>query len=98
MRIDALGKIGVGPVVPHADNEFFGHENSATFKVAGWNTGLEADVKATFFKYAYLEYGAKLDYAQYAGLHVYEGTAHQAFGTCEMILSLGINIPGKRWK
>lgn len=96
VRVDGLGKAGVGPVVPHVENSFFGKANDPHFQIGGWNVGLEADIKATFFRYVYLEYGAKLDYARYSGLKIYEGKVRQAFGTFEMILSLGVNIPGKK--
>ena len=96
LRVDGLGKAGVGPVVPHVDNMLFGKQNDPGFQFGGWNVGVEADIKATIYKYVYLEYGAKLDYARYSNLKVYEGTAKQAFATFEMILSLGINVPGKK--
>jgi len=96
IRVDGLGKVGVGPVVPHVENSFFGKANKPGFQIGGWNMGLEADVKVTFYKYVYLEYGAKLDYARYSGLKIYEGKARQSFGTFEMILSLGVNVPCKR--
>lgn len=95
-RLSALGKVGVGPVVPHVENAFFGKANEPHFQIGGWNCGVEADIKATFFRYVYLEYGIKGDYARYSGLKIYEGTARQAFGTFEMILSLGVYLPGKR--
>ena len=67
------------------------------FSVGGGNVGLEATVKATFFKYAFLEYANKLDYARYSNLKIYKGTAKHAFGTYEMIMSIGVNLPvGKR--
>jgi hypothetical protein len=93
LRIDALGKAGIGPVIPHVDNSFFGRLNDPGFQLGGWNAGLEGDLKVTFFRYVYLEYGAKLDYARYSNLKVAEGRARQAFGTFEMILSLGVNVP-----
>ena len=96
IRIDGLGKIGVGPVVPHVENSFFGKNNKPGFQIGGWNTGIEGDLKATFYKYVYLEYGAKFDYARYSNLAVYEGKARQSFGTFEMILSLVVNIPGRK--
>ena len=96
IRVDALGKAGIGPVVPHVENSFFGKDNDPHFQIGGWNVGLEGDIKATIYRYVYLEYGAKLDYARYSGLKIYEGKAKQAFGTFEMILSLGIHIPGKK--
>jgi len=93
IQLDGVAKIGVGPVVPHVENSLFGHANEPHFQIGGWNTGLEGTLKATFFKYVYLEYCAKLDYASYSNLRIYKGTAKQSFGTFEMILNLGGNIP-----
>lgn len=93
VKVDFLGKFGVGPVIPHTDNELFGEKNHEGFQMGGWNTGAEGSLRATFFRWVYLEYSNKLDYARYSGLNVYEGKAHQAFGTYEMILSLGVIIP-----
>ncbi|HTS43535.1 MAG TPA: hypothetical protein VMH01_04005 [Puia sp.] len=97
LKIDFLGKAGIGPVIPHVENSFFGQKNEPHFQLGGWNIGVEGALRATFFRYVYLEYSNKLDYARYAGLKIYEGTAKQAFGTYEMILSLGISVPlGKK--
>jgi hypothetical protein len=97
IRIDALAKAGIGPVIPHVDNSLFGQHNNPDFQFGGWNTGIEGCIKATFFNYVYLEYSNKIDYARYAHLNVYKGRARQAFGTYEMVLSLGVTIPtGKK--
>lgn len=93
VKVDGYGKFGVGPVIPHTQNMLYGQENHPGFQFGGWNTGAEAAIRATFFRAFYLEYANKLDYARYSGVHVYEGKAHQAFGTYEMILSLGLTIP-----
>ncbi|HVU97413.1 MAG TPA: hypothetical protein VHE34_19430 [Puia sp.] len=93
VKVDFLGKFGVGPVIPHTQNSLFGMLNHQGFQLGGWNTGLEGSLRATFLKYVYLEYSNKIDYARYSGLNVYEGKAHQAFGTYEMILSLGLILP-----
>jgi len=93
VKLDFYGKFGVGPVIPHTQNSLFGKENKQGFQLGGWNTGFEGALRATFWKYVYLEYTNKLDYARYSGLNVYEGKAHQAFGTYEMILNLGFTIP-----
>jgi hypothetical protein len=90
MRIDGMGKAGIGPVIPHVENKLFGIENEDGFQIGGWNVGLEGAIRTTFAKYIYLETAAKLDYARYSGLKVYKGTAHHAFGTFEFIASLGI--------
>ncbi|HEY6902430.1 MAG TPA: hypothetical protein VI233_17355 [Puia sp.] len=98
VKIDFLGKFGVGPVIPHVQNKLFGDENPKPgFQIGGWNTGFEGALRATFFHVVYLEYCNKLDYARYSGLKVYEGRARQAFGTYEMILNLGVVIPTSCW-
>jgi hypothetical protein len=93
LRFDFLGKAGIGPVIPHVENAFFGNKNDDGFQLGGWNIGLEGTIKATFFKTVFLEYCNKLDYASYSGLKVYKGKASHNFGTYEMILNLGITFP-----
>jgi hypothetical protein len=94
IQIDGLAKAGIGPVIPHVQNKFFNQPpNDQGFQFGGWNVGIEGALRATFFKYIYLEYSNKLDYARYSGLQIYEGTAKQAFGTYEMILHLGLTFP-----
>jgi hypothetical protein len=96
-KIDYLGKAGIGPLVPHVENTLFGKANDAGFQIGGWNMGIEAGARATFAKHVYLEFTNKLDYARYSNLKVYQGTAKQAFGTYELILSLGYTFPmGKK--
>lgn len=87
--VNALGKAGVGPVVPHVDNTIFGEDNVRQFQFGGWNTGVEAVFQIMLFKHIYLEYCNKLDYARYSWLEIYQGRAHQNFGTYEMIANLG---------
>ena len=96
LKLDLYGKLGVGPVIPHTQNSLFGKPNHQGFQFGGWNTGFEGVMRATFFRYLYLEYSNKFDYARYSGVNVYAGKARQAFGTYEMILSLGIDIPTRR--
>jgi hypothetical protein len=97
IKLDILGKAGIGPVIPHVQNSLFGQANNPGFQFGGWNTGVEGSLRATFFKYVYLEYSNKLDYARYSNLGVYKGTAKQAFGSYQMVLSLGLTFPtGKK--
>lgn len=96
-KLDGLGKAGIGPVIPHVENMLFGVRNDPHFQLGGWNVGAEAALRATFYKLVYLEFANKVDYARYSGLKLNDGTAHQAFGTYEFILSLGFTIPtGKK--
>lgn len=93
IKIDLLGKAGIGPVIPHVQNTLFGKANEQGFQFGGWNVGLEAALRATFFKYGFVEYANKLDYARYSNLEVYQGKAKHAFGTYEMILTAGVTFP-----
>jgi hypothetical protein len=112
IKIDVVGKAGIGPVIPHVQNGFFTNDSTASysstpgmvengndphFQIGGWNVGLEGALRVTFCKYVYLEYCDKVDYARYSNLKIYKGTAKQAFGTFEEILNLGVTFPvGKR--
>lgn len=93
LKLDLLAKAGVGPVIPHVENSFFGQANEPGFQIGGWNTGVETAFRLTAFRYAYLEFAQKFDYARYSHLKVYEGRARQAFGTYELILNLGFTLP-----
>lgn len=93
LKLDMLAKAGIGPVIPHVENSFFGQANDPGFQIGGWNTGIETAFRLTAFKYAYLEFAQKFDYARYSHLKVYEGRARQSFGTYELILSLGFTLP-----
>ena len=91
--LDGVAKSGIGPVIPHVENSLFGQKNNQLFQFGGWNAGVEYALRSTFKKHLYLEFAGKLDYAHYYGLHVYEGTAKQDFGTLEFILNLGYSFP-----
>ncbi len=88
-----LLKGGIGVVIPHVENKIMGDNNEPHFQLGGVDAGLEAALRVTLFKYAFLEYSNKVVYANYWGLRIYEGKARQAFGCYEMILSLGASIP-----
>lgn len=97
VKLDLMAKGGIGPVIPHVENELFGVKNKPHFQMGGWNIGAEGAFRATFYKRVYLEFSNKVDYARYSHLTIYEGFAKQAFGTYELIASLGVTIPaGKK--
>jgi hypothetical protein len=97
IKIDLLAKAGIGPVVPHVENSFFGNKNEPHFQIGGWNMGVEGAARATFFNTVYLEFANKVDYARYSHLRIYKGLARQAFGTYELIVNLGLTFPaGKK--
>lgn len=92
LRLDVLGKAGIGPVVPHVENTLFGKANDPHFQIGGWNMGVEVDAQVTAFNRVFLEGGIKGDYARYSGLRIYKGTARQAFGSFIMFFGLGVRI------
>jgi hypothetical protein len=92
-NLSLLLKGGVGVVIPHVENSIFGQENDAGFQFGGFAIGGEAAVRATFFKYGFLEYCNKLVGAKYYNLKVYEGRAKQTFGCYEMIANIGASFP-----
>jgi hypothetical protein len=92
-NMSLLMKGGVGFMWPHVQNTIFGHDNSQGFQFGGLDIGGEAALRLTVFKYVYLEYCNKAIFTDYWGLTVYEGKAKQNFGTYEMILNLGVNVP-----
>lgn len=96
LRVDLTGKFGVGPVIPHVENSFFGKANDKHFQIGGWNTGLETALRVTVYRYAFLEFSQKVDYARYSNLKIYQGEAKQSFGTYELILSAGVILPSSK--
>lgn len=96
LNASLLMKGGVGFMTPHVENTIFGNNNNPGFQFGGLDVGVEAALRFTLFRIAYLEYCNKAVYARYWGLKVYEGKARQAFGCYEMILNLGVNVPVSR--
>lgn len=93
-----LLKGGIGFMTPHVENTILGQSNNKGFQFGGWDIGVEAALRFTFFRYAYLEFCNKAVYARYSNLKIYEGKARQAFGCYEMIANIGANFPIKRHK
>lgn len=92
-----LVKFGIGPNVPHVSDEIFGNWNNGHFQLGGWNTGVEALIRCTFFQYAFIEYSNHAVYANYSGLKVWggngnNGTAAQSFGAYEWIANIGFTF------
>src|SRR6185369_10194687 len=41
IKVDLFGKAGIGPVLPHVENSFFGQKNNPDFQFGGWNVCVE---------------------------------------------------------
>ncbi len=94
-KLFTIYKLGIGPVIPHVENTLMGHDNNPHFQLGGFNAGFEAAYRLEITKFFYLDLAQKVDYANYFGLRVYEGTAKQSFFTYEVMATLGIIIPYK---
>jgi len=96
--IDFLAKGGIGPAMPEVTSNLGGKTLvSPQMQFAGFNTGLEAAIRTTFFRYGYIELAAKYDYAMLSNLPVYEGTTSHNLGTMEVIGSIGFTFPTHRY-
>jgi hypothetical protein len=89
IQLDALLKLGAGPVIPHVQNTIFGIDNIRHFQFGGFNVDADAAIRLTFFKHIFFELFDKVVYAKYWGLRLYDGTGKQAFGCYELALVVG---------
>ena len=90
IRIDALAKVGIGPVMPHVYNSIRGKvAEYPSFQLAGWNAGAEAALRLTILRHLFLEGAYKYSYANYTDIGVYNGTATQKVTTGQVVLSVG---------
>jgi hypothetical protein len=92
-----LLKGGIGFMVPHVENTIFGKDNNPGFQFGGFDIGVEAALRLSFFKYAFVEFSNKAVYVRYFGLKIYEGKAKQAFGCYELVGSIGASFPIKNF-
>lgn len=98
VSVDVLGKAGIGPVLPHFHSKLpINPVDDPQLVWAGWNYGLEAGVRVTLYRYAYVEFAGKYDYAMMDGMQIFEGTASQNLATYEVIASLGFTFPTTRF-
>lgn len=90
IRVDALAKVGLGPVMPHVYNSIRGKvAEYPSFQLAGWNAGAEAALRLTIMRHLFLEGAYKYSYANYTDIGVYNGTATHKVTTAQVVLSVG---------
>lgn len=98
VRVDILAKFGGGPVMPgtvtNLDSNGF---SDRQFQIRGWNAGIEVGPRITLFRYGYLEFTAKYNYASYNNIQVHQGTASQTLSTLQVLGSLGFTLPTSRF-
>ena len=96
--VDAIGKLGAGPVMPNfVSNIAKDSFNAKQFRLCGWNAAAEAALRVTIYRYGYLEIAAKYDYALYNNLTIDKGTAKQNLRTLEIVGCVGFTLPTNRF-
>ncbi len=108
--VAAIGKVGVGVMLPHPENTIMGEYDDVGQKVLnnligvhqgwwqldGFTTGIEVGLRANLTRHIYIEITDKVAYAQLGDVSVYQGTASHNLWMNEIILSLGITFGGGR--
>jgi hypothetical protein len=106
--VAAIGKAGLGIMLPHTTDTILGITNDVgpkTFgnavglhngwwQLNGWTTGLEAGLRVVLYKPVYLELTDKVAYAYLGDLPATLGTLQESLWMNEVILSLGITYDG----
>lgn len=108
LSLAALGKAGMGLMVPHSDNTILGQNNDVGpkefsnsfgtkhgwWQFDGWTTGIEAGLRLVLVKPIYLELTDKFAYSRLHDIPVYQGTADHSLWMNEVIMSLGFTYDG----
>jgi len=104
----AIGKAGLGIMLPHTSDIILGNPNnvgtksfgnlvgtsSGWWQLNGWTAGAEIGLRYTFFKPFYLELTNKVAYSGFWNLPAFEGTLQQSMWMDEIILTFGFTYDG----
>ncbi|MEI6312834.1 MAG: hypothetical protein WCP57_11290 [Bacteroidota bacterium] len=93
--LSIVTKYGAGIVIPRTDVRLFGNRINNKFHIAGVVVGVEAGLRATILKYAFVELTSRGTYAYYINSLVQgkqNGSASQRFATLQAILTAGIQV------
>jgi hypothetical protein len=108
LSVAAVGKAGLGLMVPHTSDTILGKDSdvgkkelgnllgihSGWWQLNGWTTGVEAGLRVVLFKPVYLELTDKLAYAGLWNVPAYQGTMQHSLLMNEVVLSLGFTYDG----
>jgi hypothetical protein len=104
--VSAIGKLGVGVMLPHTTDTIMGLTNNVGDKTLGnafgltngwwqlngWTTGAEVALRFVLYKPVYLEISDKLAYAELLDLPAVQGKISQSLWMNEIVVSLGVTI------
>ena len=90
-----IAKAGPGLVYPRTDVTLFGTRVNNKWHVAGYFIGAEVGPRLEVFKYLFLEWTAKVGFANYTNSLVLAETAkaNHKFTTFMTILTVGVQVP-----
>ncbi len=94
-NLSLVSKYGAGIVIPRTDVRLFGNRINNKFHIAGAVVGVELGLRASFFKYVFIDIASRGTYAYYINSLVQgkkNGSADHRFATLQMILTAGIQV------
>ena len=98
VRVDILGKAGVGPALPHFTSSIpVNPVDNPQFKWSGWTLGGEMAIRTTLYRYGFVEIAGKYNYAAFSGLKIYNGTADQNLNIYSVVGSIGVALPTTKY-
>jgi hypothetical protein len=108
LSVAAIGKVGVGLMLPHTSDTILGQPSdvgkkqfgnlvglhSGWWQLDGWTTGVEFGFRVVLFKPVYLELTNKMTYSGFWDLPAYQGTLRHSLLMNAVVLSLGFTYDG----
>jgi hypothetical protein len=91
-NLGLIFKPGGGVVIPRTDCTIFGSRLNNRWHVAGFIAGIETGIRLEFIDHLFMEWTAKVVYADYLWCYVHYtggGNANHRFGAVGSILSVG---------
>jgi len=104
----AIGKAGVGVMLPHTSDTILGNTvdvgqktwgnlvglSTGWWQLNGWTTGFEVGLRYVVFRPFYLELTNKVAYSVFWNLPAFQGTMSQSLWMDEIILTFGFTYDG----
>jgi len=104
----AIGKAGLGFMLPHTSDMILGNPNdvgpksfgnlvgfnTGWWQFNGWTAGAEIGLRYVFFRPFYLELTDKVAYSSFGNLPAFQGTMSQSMWMDEIVLTFGFTYDG----
>lgn len=96
MNLQALGKVGAGPLVSYTISKVLGSFNDDGFHIQGYVLGLNVGTRMNFFKYLFIQPAFQYGFAHYTNSRVMadrSGKVSHMFSSFMFSVEGGFNIP-----